>query len=741
MRNSRLCNYDFIAGEINPLLDHGLLLGLADDDHLQYLPVDGSRSPTADIDWDNYGITTLHYVDWSLENGLPPAEGRMIWNDDEGTLNLGMKGGTVNQQMGLELFLPRSRNDESVQINNGQLVYVFSGTGAVPTVKLASASVHSQAKATLAMATEDVSAGQLGYFTSDGLVRDVDTGSYSAGDELFLVENGNYSNTPPTQPDSIVCVGVVIRAHATEGIIHVRLHPHPNLDELSDCLISSIADNDLLAWDSGAGVWKNQTPTEAGFDNLYVRRDGTTPLTGNWDAGNFEIAAGALVIDNITLDGDTISYTDVTGGLRINFDPTGTGVSDFEIAGGAHTFFGVDANSGDVDISSYNADITLNGDIIFGTDAGITLTLDSLGDAYFENDVEITGNVGIGMSPVTNQSLTVLGGSEYGLTIHQGADNRGFRVYGYDDRSAEWVNCFIASSGNAIWGSSKNFDVASGGFVTFGTPNGAYDIIFDGGRTFKWRDRRGSYATRMSLDAATGTLQTYGAVNFTQTDGAERIDSDADGTLDLYAGTSIDLHQATTIGDGGTTDYSEFETDGTYVAHGAATVWEDIQSSLIGRRLASVSGGVAYNYANNTVTFDPNGDETNVNDSVQFNLQLSHKTKADSDFHLHVHFEQPSDSNYEFTARYRIQNNGSLKTTAWTTISGDYTNNGVYTWGTGTLNQIISLPAIDLTGAGLSDVIQIQFARTDSVSGDIEVTFVDAHYEIDTIGSRTEFSK
>ena len=41
-----------------------------------------------------------------------------------------------------------------------------------------------------------------------------------------------------------------------------------------------------------------------------------------------------------------------------------------------------------------------------------------------------------------------------------------------------------------------------------------------------------------------------GDLAFGQTDKAERIASDADGTLDLYAGTSIELHDATNIGDG-----------------------------------------------------------------------------------------------------------------------------------------------------------------------------------------------
>ena len=204
---------------------------------------------------------------------------------------------------------------------------------------------------------------------------------------------------------------------------------------------------------------------------------------------------------------------------------------------------------------------------------------------------------------------------------------------------------------------------------------------------------------------------------------------------------SVDVIGALRVGDGGVTNYSEFEYDGNLTFHGDATVWDDIQTSLIGRRLSSTSGGVGYNYAENTITFSPNGDETDINKSVGFNIQLSHKTKVDSILRLHVHFEQPDSSTYEFTAEYRIQNNGSLKTTGWTTISADSSSDNTFPYVSGTLNQIISFENIDLTGFGLSSVVQIHLARTDAVGGDIEVTFADCHFKIDTIGSRLEFAK
>lgn len=45
----------------------------------------------------------------------------------------------------------------------------------------------------------------------------------------------------------------------------------PALDDLSDVVITSITDNEVLAYDSGGGAWVNQTPSEAGLQAL----DGT----------------------------------------------------------------------------------------------------------------------------------------------------------------------------------------------------------------------------------------------------------------------------------------------------------------------------------------------------------------------------------------------------------------------------------------------------------------------------------
>lgn len=200
------------------------------------------------------------------------------------------------------------------------------------------------------------------------------------------------------------------------------------------------------------------------------------------------------------------------------------------------------------------------------------------------------------------------------------------------------------------------------------------------------------------------------------------------------------LFADTGIGSG--SDRLKIESDGTIHREGAATVWDDIQNSLIGKRLSSTVGKVDYNWDENTVTMQPGGSISTVNDLLIFNLQIPHAAVVDGDLHLHMHWEQPDSTEREITVKYRIQNNGDAKTTAWTTVAKALSAaNNTFTYSSGTLNQITELQEIDLTGIGISAIVEFQMARTDSETGDIEVTFVDAHIEMDTDGSREEYVK
>lgn len=168
-------------------------------------------------------------LDFDLATTLTSQEGRLMWDADNGTLTLGLPGGNVMLQIGEENLI-KGKADEDLL--NGDLIYISGGSGATPTFAKAQADIPANSKNTLAMMTEDLSSGQLGYATSFGLVRDVNTdpGTYTAGDEVYLSAStaGLYTNIKPSAPYIAVKIGQVVRAHATEGVIFVNINQRTN---------------------------------------------------------------------------------------------------------------------------------------------------------------------------------------------------------------------------------------------------------------------------------------------------------------------------------------------------------------------------------------------------------------------------------------------------------------------------------------------------------------------------------
>ena len=92
-----------------------------------------------------------------------------------------------------------------------------------------------------------------------------------------------------------------------------------------------------------------------------------------------------------------------------------------------------------------------------------------------------------------------------------------------------------------------------------------------------------------------------------------------------------------------------------------------------------------------------------------------------------------------------MQNNGSAKVTSWTTVTCEVGAGGDDVWdftgeADGFYNQISRFPNM-VFDCNVSDTIQFQFARTDSVTGDMLVFFFDIHGKIDSFGSDEEITK
>ena len=171
------------------------------------------------------------------------------------------------------------------------------------------------------------------------------------------------------------------------------------------------------------------------------------------------------------------------------------------------------------------------------------------------------------------------------------------------------------------------------------------------------------------------------------------------------------------------------------------SVWEDIVTSLVARRLDATTGKLQYSYLNNSIQMEPSGILGTAADTLVFNHQVPHGFKAGSEMRLHIHWEQSNSQVITWSGRYRIQNNGVIKNTIWTNFSATSAADSVFTYISGTFNQITDLVQVDLTSAEISSTVQFQLARTDSTATNIEAVFVDSHVEFDTAGSREEYAK
>jgi hypothetical protein len=193
----------------------------------------------------------------------------MRWNDTDGTVDLGLKGGNVTLQVGQEQVL-RVVNKTATNINlleaNYQAVRVTGAQGQRLKVDLAQATDDALSAETIGLVTETINDNQEGFITTSGIVRGINTtGSlqsetWADGDIVYLSPTtaGNITNVKPSAPNHLVIIGYVISAHITQGSIFVKVDNGYELDELHNVLITTPLNNQSLVYETSSTLWKNK---------------------------------------------------------------------------------------------------------------------------------------------------------------------------------------------------------------------------------------------------------------------------------------------------------------------------------------------------------------------------------------------------------------------------------------------------------------------------------------------------
>lgn len=213
------------------------------------------------IDMHDNEITNVDFIDFDLTNGVAAAEGRLVHNDDEGTLNYGMKGGVVNQQIGLESLI-HGKNTTSSATLDGRPARISGASGSKPEFDFSEADAPASA-GSIGLFTENVADNSNGYVTTFGLVRDIDTTGtpvgevWAAADRIFVSNTaGELTNVSPTSSERIIFIGIVIRVHATEGEIWVSPINTSYLRELSGNTFTTEVANNIIQFNGT--IWENR---------------------------------------------------------------------------------------------------------------------------------------------------------------------------------------------------------------------------------------------------------------------------------------------------------------------------------------------------------------------------------------------------------------------------------------------------------------------------------------------------
>lgn len=212
------------------------------------------------------------------------GEAQMVWNDADGTLDIGLKGGNVTLQVGQESVIRvvnKTATNITLQESAYQAVRVTGAQGNRLKVDLAQATTDVLSAETIGIVTETIPNNQEGFITTNGLVRNINTtGSLQGetwldGDILYLSPTvaGQLTKIKPTAPNHLVIIGYVVRAHATQGQIFVKVDNGYELDELHNVAISAgVTGGQALIYNNTNQVWENRNITE--YNDLEIRRGG-----------------------------------------------------------------------------------------------------------------------------------------------------------------------------------------------------------------------------------------------------------------------------------------------------------------------------------------------------------------------------------------------------------------------------------------------------------------------------------
>ena len=256
-----------------------------------------------DADGNVYGDDNLEIND---VNGKPKTTGGggggAVWGTITGTLSAqtdlqtalngkfnnptGTTADYIDGTGGLQAFPTLTSADKMVTVGRnstgstlyaGTIIYILGSTGNRPNYVRAQANTEATSAGTFGVIQADIPNNSDGNAVIIGTLSNLDTRSVAThpfttdtlvdGDTIYLspTNAGYITRVKPSAPNHIVYIGKVVRTSPTNGTIVYRIQNGYELEELHNVAISSVANNDLIQYDSATLLWKNESLSSAGI--------------------------------------------------------------------------------------------------------------------------------------------------------------------------------------------------------------------------------------------------------------------------------------------------------------------------------------------------------------------------------------------------------------------------------------------------------------------------------------------
>ena len=693
MRDNRVCNFDFLASN----LDHGLLLGLDDDDHgAIYIPYSSLAS----------GVYTLDTASITLAAGTLTAD--QITSTDNINATTAITAGVAFMLGAGTTSFAFDVSDEPIWIiGTGQTLFTITSWTSAITVD----------GAYVQMFNEDASASNRGDY------------NVYYGSTVTNLAGAEYTITSQkTGGGSIEVLNIDASGLTTLG-------------------------GNLLVNGSITGTFVNITDDTNAYQingEMILTNQGTQNISVGFKAN---ITDPAAAIQNISIGSCAGEFLDNTAGV----EATQNVFVGFEAGQGASAGT---PNTGSSNVAIGHqalTAVTMGGsNVAIGVFAALSLTGGNnnfaIGRSALQSILTGSDNVGIGRDALLNAtaSRNIGIGTKAGGKELQGVDNIyiGHNAGGISSPTTKFFNVVIGSKAATSLGSNCNSNIIIGyqAATALTTGDGNVFVGEEAGQIFT----TGGANVMLGFEqgkTANGIITGVGDSNLLAIGNQDPVTNLPliEGYFAAHAsGPKLLINGACNIGDG--TNETRFELDGTLEFNGTATVFEDIIISLSSARVPAANAPTWSNFISNLNAFT-----YGLNDFQEFTSEIAHSYKEGSDIEIHVHGAtnglEGVDKTIKFEVEYELVDNNT---------AGDFGD--AYT-GTTILPGEITIPAstadktawaidvgIDSTGVLLQGATLVGRVRRIASTGtepasDPFVVQIGVHIEQDTVGSRTELTK